>query len=96
MKICIFTASIDKSHGGPSRSTPILAKGLAQINVQTTLITIETSDMNTELVEGTGVNIVVIPRGSSMKVLEKIILKGQYDLIHAQNLWDPFIIKWLS
>lgn len=90
MKVCIFTASIDKKDGGPSRSTPILAKGLSSVGVDTTLMTLTTDDMNTHLLDGTTVDIVKVGRDYNSSNLEKLLIEGKYDLIHAQNLWNPF------
>lgn len=93
MKICIFTTSIDKRGGGPARSVPVLAKGLSQVGVQTTLLTGHSAEMNTHLVEGTSVKIKEVPLNISTGDLENVILHGQYDLIHGQNLWMPFYNK---
>lgn len=93
MRVCIFTASIDKKDGGPSRSVPILARGLAEIGLSVSLMTLETDDMNTHLLNGTNVNLKVLRRNISMKGLESIVLKGNYDVIHAQNLWNLFYHK---
>lgn len=90
MKVCIFTASIDKKDGGPSRSTPILAKGLSLVGVETTLMSLSTDDMNTHLLDGSQVDIVKVNRNYNSDSLERLLLEGQYDLIHGQNLWDPF------
>lgn len=93
MKICIFTASIDKKGGGPSRSVPILAKGLAQVGVDVTLMTGESDDMNTHAVEGSNVKLDVFPRNLSEKELEQKLLQGGYDLIHGQGIWIPLYHK---
>lgn len=89
MKVCIFTATIDKKDGGPSRSVPILAKGLASIGCEVTLMTLRTDDMNTHMLDGSGVKIEILPAGASTSELEKAILAGRYDIIHTQNLWLP-------
>lgn len=89
MKVCIFTATIDKKDGGPSRSVPILAKGLASIGCEVTLMTLKTDDMNTHMLDGSNVKIEILPAGASTSELDKAILAGQYDIIHAQNLWLP-------
>lgn len=89
MKVCIFTATIDKKDGGPSRSVPILAKGLASIGCEVTLMTLKTDDMNTHMLNGSNVKIVIIPADSSTSELERAIIDGQYDIIHMQNLWLP-------
>ena len=93
MKICIFTNSIDKTHGGPSRSVPILAKGLAIVGANTTLFTCSSPQMNSHLLDETDVTLKVVSPDISAKELEEEILSGNYDLIHGQNLWDPFFNK---
>lgn len=93
MKVCIFTASIDKKDGGPSRSTPILAKGLSSVGVDTTLMTLATDDMNTHLLDGSQVDIIRVSQDYKYGDLEKLLLEGKYDLIHGQNLWNPFYHK---
>lgn len=93
MKICIFTATIDKKGGGPSRSVPILTKGLARVGVDVTLMAGESDDMNTHSVEGQNVKLVTFPRNISEQELEKMLLDGKYDLIHAQGIWIPLYHK---
>ena len=93
MKVCVFTASIDKKDGGPSRSVPILAKGLAEVGVSTTLLTLETDNMNTHILDGTNVDIIVLPNRASYKELEFTVMNESFDIIHAQNLWNPFYHK---
>lgn len=87
MKVCIFSATIDKKDGGPSRSVPILAKGLASIGCEVTLMTLKTDDMNTHMLDGSDVKMEILPGCASTSELEKSILEGQYDIIHTQNLW---------
>lgn len=60
MRVCIFITSIDKSGGGPSRSVPILAKGLSLNAVDTTLFTSYSDDMNTHLLDDTSVRLKVV------------------------------------
>ena len=93
MNICIFTTSINKKGGGPARSVPILSKGLSLVGVDTTLLTGRSEEMNTHMLEGTNVSVKVISKNISTKDLEEEVLKGNYDLIHAQNLWMPLYHK---
>lgn len=93
MKVAIFTTSIDKKDGGPSRSVPILAKGLSSIGVNTTLITFESDNMNLHLLEGSDVNIKILKRDVSYSELENILIRDEYNIIHMQNLWDPMYHK---
>lgn len=89
MKICILTATIDKKGGGPSRSVPILVKGLSECGCDVTLMVKETDDMNTHLLKNSKAKIVVLPANCSIEQLEKAIGQGKYDLIHAQGVWVP-------
>lgn len=93
MKICIFTSSIDKNNGGPSRSVPILAKGLSIVGIDTALFTCSSPKMNTHLLDNSEVTLKVVSSTISFDELEKEILSGNYDLIHGQNLWDPLYYK---
>lgn len=93
MRICIFTTSINKKGGGPARSVPILSKGLSLVGVDTTLLTGRSEEMNTHILEGTNVSVKIVSQNISTKDLEEEILKGDYDLIHAQNLWMPLYHK---
>ena len=93
MRVCIFTNSIDKKDGGPSRSVPILAKGLSQIGVETTLLAGRSAEMNTHLIDGTSVKVKTVPQNISIKDLETVLFEGHYDLIHGQNLWSPLYSK---
>lgn len=89
MRVLIFISSIDKKDGGPSRSVPILAKGLSDIGCDVTLMTLKTDDMNTHLLDGTDVKLEILPSSVKTSVLEKTILDGKFDIIHLQNLWLP-------
>lgn len=89
MKICIFTTTIDKNAGGPSRSVPLLAKGLSETEIDTTLLTCESGDMNTHILKDSNVKLEVIPSNISDDKLKQVLLDGNYDLIHTQNLWNP-------
>ncbi len=93
MKICIAISTIDKNSGGPSRSVPILAKGLSSLGVNTTLLVQESNNMNYHLLENTNVRIIVLPRKAKIDEIERIILNESFDLIHSQNLWSPFYNK---
>lgn len=93
MRICIFTTSIDKRLGGPSRSVPILARGLANKGILTTLLTCKTEQMNVHLLDNSTVDLKIIDANVNVKCFEKDILDAKYDLIHLQNLWMPLYHK---
>lgn len=87
MKICIFTKSIDKKDGGPSRSVPILARGLAEVGVDVTLMVVESDEMNTHLLDGTDVKIIKVSQNATQKDYYQLIKDGSFDLIHSQCIW---------
>lgn len=93
MRICIFTTTLDKKDGGPSRSVPILAKGLSEIGVDVTLMACQSGDMNTHILDGSAVKFEIIHRDISKKELEDLFVNARFDLIHSQNLWDPLYHK---
>ncbi len=89
MKICIFTESIDKKDGGPSRSVPILARGLAELGLDVTLMAVETDEMNTHLLDGTSVKLITVPSKTSQNGYTNLLKQGGYDIIHSQCIWVP-------
>ena len=96
MKICIFTATIDKTGGGPSRSVPILAKGLAEIGCDVTLLTVESDNMNIHILDNTSVNFITLPRNYKKKELESVLLNNHFDIVHAQGVWTPIYHKMVN
>ena len=93
MKICIFTSSIDKRGGGPSRSVPILSKGIAENSYDVTLMAGETEQMNDHMIEGTAVKFVKFDQNCLVEELERILLEGNFDIVHAQGIWVPIYNK---
>lgn len=93
MKICVLTATIDKKGGGPSRSVPILAKGLAEIGCDVTLVTVESDDMNTHILDGTSVKLIILPQDYTKSELESVLLNNHFDIVHAQGVWLPIYHK---
>lgn len=87
MKVCIFANDIDKSHGGPSRSVPILSKGLDSNGCDVTLMTLRTNDMNIHALDGTNVKLKILPQYVSSTQLEDAIISENYDIIHLQSVW---------
>lgn len=88
MNILIFITSISLKGGGPSRSVPMLVKGLAEVGVDITLMTFRSDDMNTHALEGTSAKIKVLEEGASAKEMEDFILAEKFDLIQMQSMWD--------
>lgn len=89
MKVCLFTESIDKKDGGPSRSVPILARGLAELGLDVTLMAVETDEMNTHLLDGTSVKLITVPSKTSQNGYTNLLKQGGYDIIHSQCIWVP-------
>ena len=93
MNICIFTADIDKTGGGPSRRVPILSKGIAENLCSVTLIAGESKQMNDHMIEESEVKFIKFNQNCSVDELERILLNGHYDLVHAQGIWLPIYNK---
>lgn len=87
MKLLTFVTSIDLRGGGPSRSVPILAKGLAEEGVDVTLLTQRTEQMNLRDLEGTNVKLRTYERFSA-KEIEAWIKEEKFDIIQLQSVWD--------
>lgn len=95
MKICIATHSIDKKDGGPSRSVPILAKGLSELGMDVTILTVNTPNMNQELLQNTSVKLVLLPSKGYRRMLKSFFKTEHFDIIHSQNLWTPYY-HWIA
>lgn len=89
MKICVFISTINKLSGGPSRSVPILTRGLAEVGCNVTLITQKTDDMNDHLLEGTNVGIITWSCEKELCRIEERVANKEFDLIHLQGVWLP-------
>ena len=89
MKLLIFLTNIDQNKGGPSRSVPLLVKGLAELGVDVTLMVIESGDMNLHVLEGTSAKLHLIPEDYKRRDLESFILREKFDVIHGQCIWEP-------
>lgn len=87
MKVLTFLTSISLKGGGPSRSVPMLVKGLAEVGVDITLMTFRSDDMNTHALEGTTAKLKVLEPGTSAKEIEKYILAEKFDIIQMQSMW---------
>lgn len=88
MKVLTFISSLSLNGGGPSRSVPILVKGLSEEGVDITLMTICTEDMNTHALDGTLAKLKILDEGFTQRELEDYILVERFDLIQLQSIWD--------
>ena len=88
MKVLSFISSLDINAGGPSRSVPMLAKGLAEQGVDITLMTVKSENMNTHALEGTSAKLKVLTPSFSKKKIAKYLAEERFDLIQIQSMWD--------
>lgn len=87
MKVLTFITSISLKGGGPSRSVPMLVKGLAEAGVDITLMTFRSEDMNTHALEGTPAKLIVWEDRTTAREIEDFILSEKFDLIQLQSMW---------
>ena len=80
MKVLSFITSLSLEAGGPSRSVPQLARGLAELGVDITIMTYHTNDMNIHALEGSNVVLKVLDNSVSIKKLEKFIQNERFDI----------------
>ena len=88
MKILSFVVSLDVKDGGPSRSVPMLARGLAELGVDVTLVTIRSKNMNTHALEGTNAKLKVLEPSFSRRDIAKYLKEEAFQLIQIQSMWD--------
>lgn len=88
MKVLTLITSIDLTYGGPSRSVPMLVKGLAEIGVDITLMTIRSENMNLHALDGTTAKVHILEQNYSVKEMEQFVIKGGFDIIQNQSMWD--------
>ena len=88
MKVLFYISSISLKGGGPSRSVPLMAKGLSEAGVEVTLMTNFSDDMNTHALEGSNVTLYVLKEGFKRADVEKYIIKEGFDIVQLQSLWS--------
>ena len=88
MKILSFISSLDLNGGGPSRSVPMLVKGLAELGVDVTLMTIRSKNMNIHALEGTTAKLKVLEPSFSRKEIAQYLKSEKFNLIQIQSMWD--------
>jgi glycosyltransferase involved in cell wall biosynthesis len=66
----------------------MLAKGLAELGVDITLMTIRSENMNTYALEGTTAKLKVLSPSFSKKEIAKHLAEERFDLIQIQSMWD--------
>lgn len=87
MKILMFVTSLSTRSGGPSRSVPMMAKGLSESGVDVILLTRYSNDMNTHALDGTSVKIVPLFHGVDRKEFESLIRNEKVDIVQLQSIW---------
>ena len=87
MKILTYITSIDLTGGGPSRSVPMLVKGLAELGADVTLMTQRSEKMNTHALDGTTAKLHILDAFNSEDI-EAFILKEKFDIVQMQSMWD--------
>lgn len=88
VKILSFISSLDLNGGGPSRSVPMLVKGLAELGVDVTLMTIRSTNMNIHALEGTTAKLKVLEPSFSRKEIAQYLKSEKFNLIQIQSMWD--------
>lgn len=88
MKILTFITDIDNRSGGPSRSVPMLVKGLAESAVDITLMTIRSEQMNLHALDGSAAKLHILDSFNTKQV-EEYVKSEKFDIIQIQSIWDP-------
>ena len=88
MKILTFVTSLSLKSGGPSRSVPMMVKGLAEIGVDVTLMTVRSDDMNIHALDGSNAKLKILQPDYEIEELDKFIATEKFDLIQAQSMWS--------
>lgn len=88
MKVLTFITDIDNRSGGPSRSVPMLVKGLAEVGVDVTLMTIRSEQMNTHALDGSSAKLHILDSFDTKEV-EEYVKSEKFDIIQIQSMWDP-------
>ncbi|MHB0755254.1 glycosyltransferase [Polaribacter sp. M15] len=94
MNVIHIVGSLDKGAGGPSRSVPQTCEQLAKIGVNITLITRPSSHPVTI---ATSQNLEVkFLTFQKLMAFGRSISNKEFDLIHLQHVWDPYlhIMAW--
>lgn len=85
--VCIFIPNIDKNTGGPSRSVPLLARGLSCMGIEVTILTHQTENMNYHLLEGSNVKVDILPKPYRQRDLESYFDSHKFDLLQDESMW---------
>lgn len=89
MKVLHIVGSIDKSSGGPSRSVPQTCEQLSSLGVDVTLVTRCTKNA-VKVVGSENLSLKFLSL-KQLFIYGNSISKSQFDLIHLQHIWVPYI-----
>ena len=93
MKILTYITSIDLTGGGPSRSVPMLVKGLAELGADVTLMTQRSEKMNTHALDGTTVKLHFLDAFNSEDI-EVFIRKENFYIMRWQQCRQCGLRQW--
>ena len=88
MKFLFYISSLSLKGGGPSRSVPMMAKGLAEAGAEVTLMTNYSDDMNIHALEGSTVNLYILKEKFPKHDIETYLVKERFDIVQLQSLWS--------
>lgn len=88
MNVLLYVSSLSLKGGGPSRSVPMMAKGLSEVGIDVILMTQYSDDMNTHALDGTSVRLISLKGGFNSKEIEDFIVKDKIDIVQLQSLWS--------
>lgn len=86
MKVLTFITDIDNRSGGPSRSVPMLVKGLAEVGVDITLMTIRSEQMNSHALDGSSAKLHILDSFNA-KDVEEYVKSEKFTIIQIQSMW---------
>lgn len=89
ISICIFIPNIDKNTGGPSRSVPLLARGLSIAGADVTILTHRTEQMNMHLLDGCDVHVDFLPKSYKKSDLRAYFSTHKFDFLQGESMWIP-------
>ncbi len=88
MRVLFFFTSISVKGGGLSRSVPMMAKGLTEVGLDVTLMTLFSDDMNTHAIEGSSVKFIALKQGFNVGEIDTIVTRGKFDIVQLQSSWS--------
>ena len=88
MRVLFLISDLSLKSGGPSRSVPMMAKGLSEVGINVTLLTFSSDDMNVHALDGTSVDFVTLNDGFVSSEIETMIREKQIDIVQLQSIWS--------